>query len=89
MPGRSGAPSAEQQGFEPWQAPELTTTRQATSIQSPAAAAAGSTGAAASATTPSVPRAVVLSSTTPAPADMTTRRDCRRPRLAALDRGGA
>jgi spore germination cell wall hydrolase CwlJ-like protein len=59
------------QGFEPWDAPEITTTKQATSIQSPMAAAAGSTGAAASPTTPSVRRAVVLSSATPAPMDAT------------------
>ena len=54
-----------------------TTTRQASSVQSPAAAAAGSTGAARGprnspdGATPSVSRAVALSSTTPAPADMT------------------
>ena len=70
-------------GFRAVEAPELTTTRQATSIQSPAAAAAGSTGAAASATTPSVRRAVVLSSTTPAPADMTPVEIAAAPGLAA------
>jgi hypothetical protein len=54
-----------------------TTTRQASSVQSPAAAAAGSTGAARGprtspdGATPSVSRAVALSSTTPVPADMT------------------
>ena len=69
MEGKIEGVEMEQRGFEPWQAPELTTTRQATSIQSPAAAAAGSTGAAASASTPSVRRAVVLSSTTPAASD--------------------
>jgi spore germination cell wall hydrolase CwlJ-like protein len=71
MEGRVEGPDMEAQGFEPWQSPELTTTRQATSVQSPAAAAAGSTGAAASATTPAVSRALALSSTTPAPADAT------------------
>ncbi|WP_027315206.1 cell wall hydrolase [Microvirga flocculans] len=68
MEGQLEAPEMEQV-FEPWQAPEYTTTRQATSIQSPAAAAAGSTGAAASPTTPMVKRAIALSSTTPAPVD--------------------
>lgn len=58
-------------GFEPWQAPEYTTTRQATSVQSPAAAAAGSTGAAAGQTTPIVKRAIALSSITPASMDTT------------------
>lgn len=71
MEGKVEGAEMEQRGFEPWQAPELTTTSQATSIQSPVAAAAGSTGAAASATTPSVRRAVVLSSTTPAASDST------------------
>ncbi len=60
-----------EQVFEPWQAPEYTTTRQATSVQSPAAAAAGSTGASASPTTPMVKRAITLSSATPAPMDAT------------------
>jgi spore germination cell wall hydrolase CwlJ-like protein len=60
-----------EQSFEPWQAPEYTTTQQATSVQSPAAAAAGSTGASASPTTPMVKRAVTLSSATPAPMDAT------------------
>jgi spore germination cell wall hydrolase CwlJ-like protein len=60
-----------EQAFEPWQAPEYTTTQQATSVQSPAAAAAGSTGASASPTTPMVKRAVTLSSATPAPMDAT------------------
>ena len=82
MEGKVEGAETEQRGFEPWQAPELTTTTQATSIQSPAAAAAGSTGAAASATTPSVRRAVVLSSTTPAAVRFDTYGDCRRPRLA-------
>jgi hypothetical protein len=59
------------QTFEPWQAPEYTTTQQATSVQSPAAAAAGSTGASSSPTTPMVKRAVTLSSATPAPMDAT------------------
>jgi hypothetical protein len=63
-------------GFTPWQGPDPTTTRQATSIQSPAAAAGGATASSRGAVTPSaggatpaVPRAVALSSTTPAPAD--------------------
>jgi spore germination cell wall hydrolase CwlJ-like protein len=60
-----------EQAFEPWQAPEYTTTHQATSVQSPAAAAAGSTGASASPTTPMVKRAITLSSATPAPMDAT------------------
>ncbi|QRM28420.1 cell wall hydrolase [Microvirga sp. VF16] len=70
MEGQLEAPETEQV-FEPWQAPEFTTTRQATSVQSPAAAAAGSTGASASPTTPMVRRAIALSSTTPAPVDAT------------------
>jgi len=70
MEGQLEATEAEQV-FEPWQAPEYTTTRQATSVQSPAAAAAGSTGASASPTTPMVKRAITLSSTTPAPVDAT------------------
>jgi len=70
MEGQLEAPETEQ-AFEPWQVPEYTTTHQATSVQSPAAAAAGSTGAAASPTTPMVKRAVALSSTTPAPIDST------------------
>ncbi|WP_230530667.1 cell wall hydrolase [Microvirga roseola] len=68
MEGQIEGPDMDQ-GFEPWQAPEFTTTRQATSVQSPAAAAAGSTGAAGSLTTPIVKRAVTLSSATPAPMD--------------------
>jgi spore germination cell wall hydrolase CwlJ-like protein len=71
MEGPVEGPDMEEQGFEPWTSPELTTTRQTTSVQSPAAAAAGSTGAAASASTPSVSRALALSSATPAPADAT------------------
>jgi hypothetical protein len=71
MPGEVRGPDLEEQSFEPWIVPDLTATRQASSVQSPAAAAAGSTGAAVSATTPSVGRAVALSSTTPAPADAT------------------
>lgn len=70
MQGTIEGPDLEQ-GFEPWLAPEFTTTKQATSVQSPAAAAAGSTGAAASPTTPTVKRAVALSSTTPAPVEAT------------------
>jgi hypothetical protein len=70
MEGKLEGPEAEQ-GFEPWDAPEYTTTRRASSVQSPAAAAAGSTGAASSPTTPSVRRAVALSSATPAPVDAT------------------
>lgn len=70
MEGQLEATDTEQV-FEPWQAPEYTTTRQATSVQSPAAAAAGSTGAAASPTTPMVKRAITLSSATPAPVEAT------------------
>lgn len=69
MEGKVEGPEFEQ-SFEPWEAPEYTTTtRQAISVQSPAAAAAGSTGASASPTTPTVRRAIVLSSATPAPVE--------------------
>jgi hypothetical protein len=78
-PGRASPPDGETApAFEPW--PEGnpgTTTQQASSVQSPAAAAAGSTGAArgprgsVDGATPTVSRALVLSSTTPAPADAT------------------
>ncbi|MBZ6075942.1 cell wall hydrolase [Microvirga puerhi] len=87
MEGRLEAPEMEQRGFEPWQAPELTTTRQATSIQSPTAAAAGSTGAAASQTTPLVKRAIVLSSTTPTPADATPIEIAAAP-VSRIDKNG-
>jgi spore germination cell wall hydrolase CwlJ-like protein len=91
MQGRIEGPDMEEMGFEPWQATEMTTTQRTTSIQSPAAAAAGSTGAAASATTPSVPRAVILSSTTPAPADATpveiAAAPVSAPQSLRLDRG--
>ena len=70
MEGKVEGPELEK-GFEPWQAPELTTTQRAISVQSPAAAAAGSTGASASPTTPGVRRAIALSSTTPAPVEAT------------------
>nr|WP_210340149.1 cell wall hydrolase [Microvirga splendida] len=79
-----------EQAFEPWQAPEYTTTRQATSVQSPAAAAAGSTGASASPTTPMVKRAVTLSSATPAPVDATPMEIAAAPvslQSPRLDRG--
>jgi spore germination cell wall hydrolase CwlJ-like protein len=62
------------QVFEPYD-PGPTTTVEASSVQSPAAAAAGSTGAArgprnsGDGATPAVARAVALSSTTPAAAD--------------------
>ena len=61
--------------FEPTPVSPSTTTAGASSVQSPAAAAAGSTGAArgprnSDGATPSVSRAVALSSATPAPADM-------------------
>ncbi|WP_048708173.1 cell wall hydrolase [Microvirga massiliensis] len=69
MPGRLEGPNLEEQGFEPWEGSEWTTTRQTSSVQSPAAAAAGSTGAAVGARTPAVKRAVVISSATPAPTD--------------------
>jgi hypothetical protein len=63
--------------FEPPNASHSTTTLEASSVQSPAAAAAGSTGAArgprhpVDGSSPAVSRAVALSSTTPAPADAT------------------
>lgn len=64
--------------LEPWTGDDPTTTRNATSVQSPAAADAGSTGAVRdggrsgrNGGTPQVGRAVALSSTTPAPADAT------------------
>ncbi|MGO4704671.1 cell wall hydrolase [Microvirga sp. 2MCAF38] len=87
MSGKLEAPSLEQERFEPWQAPELTTTRQATSVQSPVAAAAGSTGAAASTRTPNVSRAIALSSTTPAPLDATPVEIAAAP-VSKLDRHG-
>ena len=72
-------------GFTPWQGPDPTTTRQATSIQSPAAAAGGATASSRGAVTPSaggatpaVPRAVALSSTTPAPGTRSRSRSRRR-----------
>lgn len=79
-----------EQAFEPWQAPEYTTTQQAISVQSPAAAAAGSTGASASPTTPMVKRAVTLSSATPAPMDATPMEIAAAPvslQSPRLDRG--
>lgn len=79
-----------EQAFEPWQAPEYTTTQQATSVQSPAAAAAGSTGASSSPTTPMVKRAVTLSSATPAPVDATPMEIAAAPvslQSPRLDRG--
>ena len=90
MEGQLEAPEAEQV-FEPWQAPEFTTTRQATSVQSPSAAAAGSTGAAASPTTPIVKRAITLSSTTPAPVEATPIEIAAAPvslQSPRLDKGG-
>ena len=69
MPGAIEGPDLDEQTFEPWQNPDVTTTKETSSVQSPAAAAAGSTGAARGSTTPSVGRAMALSSTTPAPAD--------------------
>ncbi len=90
MEGQIEGPELEQ-AFEPWEAPEFTTTRQATSVQSPAAAAAGSTGASASPTTPMVKRAVTLSSTTPAPVEATPIEIAAAPvslQSPRLDRGG-
>ena len=65
-------------GFVPWRPEELTTTRQAAAASSPMAAASGTTAvmvqlrrSTSDGTTPVVTRAVVLSSTTPAPADAT------------------
>jgi spore germination cell wall hydrolase CwlJ-like protein len=77
IPGGVESPDlAAEPGFTPWHGPDPTMTRAATSIQSPTAAGAGSTGTArgtitpsAGGATPAVPRAVALSSTTPAPAD--------------------
>ena len=73
-----GADPETMNALEPWRSDESTVTTRATSAQSPAAAAAGSTGSGRGSTTPSsggstpaVPRAVSLSSTTPAPADAT------------------
>jgi spore germination cell wall hydrolase CwlJ-like protein len=63
--------------FEPANVSQSTTTVEASSVQSPAAAAAGSTGAArgprnsVDGATPAVSRAMALSSATPAPADAT------------------
>jgi spore germination cell wall hydrolase CwlJ-like protein len=79
MLGPVQGPDAEtMNALEPWRADDSTVTTRATSVQSPAAAAAGSTGSGRGATTPTsggstpvVPRAVALSSTTPAPADGT------------------
>ncbi|RDI55114.1 spore germination cell wall hydrolase CwlJ-like protein [Microvirga subterranea] len=88
MEGKLEGPDAEQ-SFEPWDAPEYTTTRRSTSVQSPAAAAAGSTGAAASPTTPSVRRAIALSSTTPAPVDATPIEIAAAPVSPRLDRNGS
>jgi Cell Wall Hydrolase len=69
---------AEEPAFTPWEGLDPTRTREATSTQSPPAGAGGATGSARSSITPSaggatpaVPRAVALSSTTPAPADAT------------------
>ncbi|MDP8920626.1 MAG: cell wall hydrolase [Pseudomonadota bacterium] len=90
MEGQVEGPELEQ-AFEPWEAPEFSTTRQATSVQSPAAAAAGSTGASASPTTPMVKRAVTLSSTTPAPVEATPIEIAAAPvslQSPRLDRGG-
>ena len=65
-------------GFVPFAPDEATTTRRATSARSPLAAASGSTAAmvqprpmAGDGTTPATPRAIALSSATPAPADAT------------------
>jgi len=74
MSGPVQGPDLDEQGFEPWSWAEVTTTHQATSIQSPAAAAAGSTGSGRTISTgdggtPLVSRAIALSSTTPAAAD--------------------
>jgi spore germination cell wall hydrolase CwlJ-like protein len=90
MEGQLETPEMEQV-FEPSELPEFTTTRQAVSVQSPAAAAAGSTGAAASLTTPIVKRAVALSSTTPAPMEATPIEIAAAPvslQSPRLDKGG-
>ena len=86
MEGKVEGPEAEGQVFEPWSSADFTTTQQTSSLQSPAAAAAGSTGAAAGRTTPTVARAVVLSSTTPAPADQTPLEIAAAPVSPRLDR---
>ena len=99
MPGSVQAPDLEAaQALEPWHGEDPTTTRQATSAQSPAAAAAGSTGPgrgprpSMDGATPSVPRATALSSTTPAPADATPIEIAAAPVAPGLsvrlDRGG-
>jgi spore germination cell wall hydrolase CwlJ-like protein len=78
LPGIEAPDLSADRGFTPWQGPDPTTTRQARSVQSPTIVGAGSTGPArgaitptADGSTPPVPRAVALSSTTPAPADAT------------------
>jgi hypothetical protein len=77
MPGSLDGPDWEaSRSLEPWSGEDPTTTRNASSVQSPKAAAAGSTGASRGPArlsgdggTPSTPRAIALASTTPAPLD--------------------
>lgn len=77
MRGPTAGPDwAASRGLEPWRGEDPTITHDASSVQSPAAAAAGSTGAARGAAkrsgngaTPTTPRALALSSATPAPAE--------------------
>src|SRR5215212_656708 len=87
------------QTLEPWHSDDATTTRQTSSVQSPAAAATGSTGSGRGprpfldGATPTVARAVTLSSTTPAPADATPIEVAAAPVAPGLslrlDRGGS
>jgi spore germination cell wall hydrolase CwlJ-like protein len=100
MTGPAQPPDLEvAQTLEPWRSDEATTTRQTSSVQSPAAAAAGSTGSGRGprpfldGATPTVARAVALSSTTPAPADATPIEVAAAPVAPGLslrlDRGGS
>ena len=99
MPGPVQAPDLDAaQALEPWHWDDSTTTRQTSSVQSPAAAAAGSTGSgrgskpSSDGATPAVSRAIALSSTTPAPADGTPIEIAAAPVAPSLsirlDRGG-
>ena len=100
MPGPVQPPDLEAtQTLEAWHGEDPTTTRQTSSVQSPAAAAAGSTGSGRGprpfldGATPAVARAVALSSTTPAPADATPIEVAAAPVAPGLslrlDRGGS
>lgn len=100
LPGPVQAPDLDAAlALEPWHWDDATTTRQSSSVQSPAAAAAGSTGSGKGprpgmdGATPATPRAMALSSTTPAPADATPIEIAAAPvapnMSARIDRGGA